>query len=209
MTHENHVALLDAPQEGAVRVVSGTDLYGTVHHLSEGGWTLVAILQEKGTETVNLTRDDPNGYTKTIQEAVEVTETKYVFRENVDSTLASLQAERDEAKSRTRTLEDKLEKLKEELAEAGKDIKAENERLVAKLRETEEERDIAEGALKDASEQLATALKERDVATAQLEAVGERVDDFGHRENHVDIVQTAIATMTGNGNGHADEDIPI
>jgi chromosome segregation ATPase len=210
MAHENHIALIVDPEDGAIQIVRDQDHYGSVRHLSEGGWTLLAILQERGSETVSLQKDDANGYTKTVQEAVEVTETKLVFRQNKDNTLADLQAERDEAKSRIHTLEDDIQAFKDEqksveesVEEATAKVAVEAKMLRDTLEVTKDMLAVAEATVADTLAQLKTAEAERDKAREQLERVDSRVDDFGNRENHIDLVQTAIATMESNGNGEA------
>jgi hypothetical protein len=212
MAHENRLGLIDDPKEGAVQVVSDNDMYGTVRHLSEGGWALVAILQEQGVETVSMQKSDDRGYMNTVEEAHSVTHTKYVFRENPDSTLARLKEERDAASSTARTLEGDLEKANKKLEEADKvreqaiaETAEENGRLRRQLEDNIAELERLKEHHTEVQRKLAESEAERIAVEERLAKCGGAVDDFGLREDHTDLVQTAIATMKGNGETHAEE----
>jgi hypothetical protein len=206
MAHETNIVLLADPQEGSVNVVTDRhdaySAYSSIRQLADSGWTLLAILQEKGAETIGVTKNDPQGYSHTDEEIAEITITKYVFRENPESTLAKVAAERDEKAFALSTAEDKIVELQKKVEEETKDLKAQCERQATALDNAE--RTIKENAeeLDELRTTLETVTKARDEAVERLEKLEklQHVDDFGHQHGHEDVVRTAIATMNGSLN---------
>jgi chromosome segregation ATPase len=117
------IAIIPDAKPGMIKVVRD-DSYSIASE-SNNGWTLVAILQQVQAESVQVQKTNAQGYQSYDTEAVQVTETLYVLRQDPDATLDDMNKRMVEANSKA----DKLDRENAELRKQTNEAVKEQERL--------------------------------------------------------------------------------
>jgi predicted RNase H-like nuclease (RuvC/YqgF family) len=216
MDSVNKLEMVLEPKEGAVKIVEdGELLWG-----SEGGWVLIAIVQEADGRTEYVQESDGNGYTHQVQKIVPYTRTRFVLRQNTESTLADLKAKfagaaKDDWDFRRemQELKEKVEKGDERIEEATKEVRGqlrqverEAERKQERIARLEEDVEVRDKTITDLRKQLKEAEQMKTLALERLERAEALSDESGMPRNQERRVKAAVAERkNGNGAGAHDE----
>lgn len=96
MNIDKAIAIIPNAKPGMIKVVREKNY--SITSESNDGWTLLAIIQEVGADTVQVQKTNANGYQSYDTEAVQITETLYVLRQDPDATLQAMKTRMEEAK---------------------------------------------------------------------------------------------------------------
>jgi chromosome segregation ATPase len=88
MDAQKAITIIPDAKPGAIKVVSNSGW--NITDESEAGWSLLAIIQEVKADTVQVLKTNAQGYQSYDTEAIQVTETLYVLRQEPDATLQAM-----------------------------------------------------------------------------------------------------------------------
>jgi chromosome segregation ATPase len=181
MDSVNKLEMVLEPREGAVKIVED----GRLDWESEGGWVLIAIVQEADART-EFVQKHIDGYMQNEQEVVPYTRTRFVLRQDPKSTLADLKDKFARAAKEDWDFRRELEDARKVLEDGDKRI----EEATKELREQSGRKDRTIHTLEERvarlEEDLETQTTERDTKITELrrQLRAERKANGGAHDEH-------------------------